>query len=161
MLDSPEGICAGQVRFEYPATSVPFSSPNGLEPGEHCPLTPGDPSGVLPPWREPLRDYLCASTWRLTAVRSCVCAGRCGPSGAKLGVLMQGCRTPETCLASLCCQLPRLMVIVRSSDADQNCSVDMSFRADRPRSSNVPGSREGRPATGRSSALDGDLASTG
>jgi hypothetical protein len=25
MLDSPEGVCAGQVRPEYPATSVPFS----------------------------------------------------------------------------------------------------------------------------------------
>jgi hypothetical protein len=25
MLDSPEGICAGQAGFEYPATSVPFS----------------------------------------------------------------------------------------------------------------------------------------
>ena len=25
MLDSPEGVCAGQVGFEYPATSVPFS----------------------------------------------------------------------------------------------------------------------------------------
>jgi hypothetical protein len=26
MLDSPEGVCAGQVRFEYPATFVLFSS---------------------------------------------------------------------------------------------------------------------------------------
>jgi hypothetical protein len=25
MLDSSEGICAGQSGFEYPATSVPFS----------------------------------------------------------------------------------------------------------------------------------------
>jgi hypothetical protein len=25
VLDSPEGVCAGQVEFEYPATSVPFS----------------------------------------------------------------------------------------------------------------------------------------
>jgi hypothetical protein len=25
MLDSPEGICAGQALFEYPATSVLFS----------------------------------------------------------------------------------------------------------------------------------------
>ena len=25
MLDSPKGVCPGQVRFEYPATSVPFS----------------------------------------------------------------------------------------------------------------------------------------
>jgi len=25
MLDSPEGVCAGQAGFEYPATSVPFS----------------------------------------------------------------------------------------------------------------------------------------
>jgi hypothetical protein len=27
--DSPEGVCAGQARFEYPATSVPFSSRTG------------------------------------------------------------------------------------------------------------------------------------
>jgi hypothetical protein len=27
MLDSPEGVCAGQVGFKYPATSVPFSKP--------------------------------------------------------------------------------------------------------------------------------------
>jgi hypothetical protein len=26
MLDSPEGVCAGQTLFEYPATSVLFSS---------------------------------------------------------------------------------------------------------------------------------------
>jgi hypothetical protein len=26
MLDSPEGVCAGQARFEYPPTSVPFST---------------------------------------------------------------------------------------------------------------------------------------
>jgi hypothetical protein len=26
MLDSPEGVCAGQLGFEYPATSVLFSS---------------------------------------------------------------------------------------------------------------------------------------
>lgn len=26
MLDSPEGVCAGQALFEYPHTSVPFSS---------------------------------------------------------------------------------------------------------------------------------------
>jgi hypothetical protein len=26
MLDSPEGVCAGQAPFEYPATSVFFSS---------------------------------------------------------------------------------------------------------------------------------------
>jgi hypothetical protein len=26
MLDSPEDLCAGQARFEYPATSVPFGS---------------------------------------------------------------------------------------------------------------------------------------
>jgi hypothetical protein len=25
MLDSPQGVCAGQVEFEYPATSVPSS----------------------------------------------------------------------------------------------------------------------------------------
>ena len=25
MLDSPEGVCPGQARFEYPATSVLFS----------------------------------------------------------------------------------------------------------------------------------------
>ncbi len=25
MLDSPEGVCAGQAQFEYPATSVLFS----------------------------------------------------------------------------------------------------------------------------------------
>src|SRR5215216_7257099 len=25
VLDSPEGVCAGQAGFEYPATSVPFS----------------------------------------------------------------------------------------------------------------------------------------
>jgi hypothetical protein len=25
LLDSPEYVCAGQARFEYPATSVPFS----------------------------------------------------------------------------------------------------------------------------------------
>jgi hypothetical protein len=24
LLDSPECVCAGQARFEYPATSVPF-----------------------------------------------------------------------------------------------------------------------------------------
>jgi hypothetical protein len=26
MLDSPDGVCAGQAGFEYPATSAPFSS---------------------------------------------------------------------------------------------------------------------------------------
>jgi hypothetical protein len=26
MLDSPEGVCAGQAGFEYPAISVPFSN---------------------------------------------------------------------------------------------------------------------------------------
>jgi len=26
MLDSPEGVCAGQARFEYPATFVLFSN---------------------------------------------------------------------------------------------------------------------------------------
>jgi hypothetical protein len=26
MLDSPEGVCARQVGFEYPATSIPFSN---------------------------------------------------------------------------------------------------------------------------------------
>jgi hypothetical protein len=26
MLDSPEGVCPGQARFEYPATSVLFSN---------------------------------------------------------------------------------------------------------------------------------------
>ena len=26
MLDSPEGVCAGQTRFEYPATFVLFSN---------------------------------------------------------------------------------------------------------------------------------------
>jgi hypothetical protein len=26
MLDSPEDVCPGQAWFEYPATSVPFSS---------------------------------------------------------------------------------------------------------------------------------------
>ncbi len=26
MLDSPEGVCAGRARFEYPATSVLFSN---------------------------------------------------------------------------------------------------------------------------------------
>jgi hypothetical protein len=26
MLDSPEGVCPGQGRFEYPATSVLFST---------------------------------------------------------------------------------------------------------------------------------------
>jgi hypothetical protein len=32
MLDSPDGVCAGQARFEYPATSVLFSmcSLNGV-----------------------------------------------------------------------------------------------------------------------------------
>jgi hypothetical protein len=29
MLDSPEGVCAGQARFEYPATSVLFSNCGG------------------------------------------------------------------------------------------------------------------------------------
>jgi hypothetical protein len=29
MLDSPEGVCAGQIGFEYPATSVPFSRRGG------------------------------------------------------------------------------------------------------------------------------------
>jgi hypothetical protein len=34
MLDSPERVCAGQVRFEYPATSVPFSKTSkGLRRG--------------------------------------------------------------------------------------------------------------------------------
>jgi hypothetical protein len=26
MLDSPDDVCAGQTRFEYPATSVLFSN---------------------------------------------------------------------------------------------------------------------------------------
>jgi hypothetical protein len=32
MLDSPEGVCAGQVRFEYPATSVLLSLVTGSFP---------------------------------------------------------------------------------------------------------------------------------
>jgi hypothetical protein len=39
---------------------------------------------------EPLFDFLRASEWRLTAVRSSVFPGRAGPSGEKLGVLTQG-----------------------------------------------------------------------
>jgi hypothetical protein len=31
MLDSPEGVCAGQARFEYPATFVLFSNIRGVE----------------------------------------------------------------------------------------------------------------------------------
>jgi hypothetical protein len=31
MLDSPEGVCPGQARFEYPATSVLFSNPDGTD----------------------------------------------------------------------------------------------------------------------------------
>jgi hypothetical protein len=30
MLDSPEGVCPGQARFEYPATSVLFSNRKAL-----------------------------------------------------------------------------------------------------------------------------------
>jgi hypothetical protein len=30
MLDSPEGVCAGQAGSEYPATFVPFSNNAGL-----------------------------------------------------------------------------------------------------------------------------------
>jgi hypothetical protein len=35
MLDSPEGVCAGQIGFEYPATSVPFSgsTPRNVDGG--------------------------------------------------------------------------------------------------------------------------------
>jgi hypothetical protein len=53
MLDSPEGVCAGQARFEYPATSVPFSmssvaygAQTTAQPGAH-PMQPnGDPSAA-------------------------------------------------------------------------------------------------------------------
>jgi hypothetical protein len=33
MLDSPEGVYAGQAGFEYPATSVPFSNYGGGQRG--------------------------------------------------------------------------------------------------------------------------------
>jgi hypothetical protein len=37
MLDSPEGVCPGQARFEYPATSVLFSIREvGVALGENC-----------------------------------------------------------------------------------------------------------------------------
>jgi hypothetical protein len=41
-------------------------------------------------WDEPLSDSLRASEKALTAVRTGVSAGRCGPCGAKLGVLTAG-----------------------------------------------------------------------
>ena len=34
MLDSPEGVCAGQTRFEYPATSVLFSITGAIKWGD-------------------------------------------------------------------------------------------------------------------------------
>jgi hypothetical protein len=36
MLDSPEGVCAGQAGFEYPATSVPFSNFDPLRSSATC-----------------------------------------------------------------------------------------------------------------------------
>jgi hypothetical protein len=36
MLDSPDGVCAGQAGFEYPATSVPFSNFDPLRSSATC-----------------------------------------------------------------------------------------------------------------------------
>jgi hypothetical protein len=71
MLDSPEGVCAGQARFEYPATSVLFSNFESVHVR---------PTGSFPPAG-------CASAWAtgLSALRRLVGArtnrgpGRPGP----------------------------------------------------------------------------------
>jgi hypothetical protein len=54
-----------------------------------------------------------------------------------------------------------LVVIARSSDAYQNCSVDKRFRPHRPRSSTVPGSRTAKWPLAGGQPLDADLASIG
>ena len=41
MLDSPDGVCAGQGRFEYPAASVPSNTRRAAS----RPTTPPSPSG--------------------------------------------------------------------------------------------------------------------
>jgi hypothetical protein len=50
MLDSPEGVCAGQAPFENPATSVPFSNflrcrQAGRSPPNRSSATPSTGSG--------------------------------------------------------------------------------------------------------------------
>ena len=43
MLDSPEDVCAGQARFEYPATFVLFSISNPRLSAMRTAVFPGDP----------------------------------------------------------------------------------------------------------------------
>ena len=65
MLDSPEGVCAGQARFEYPATSVLFSK-YPIRPTTSCEVASrcgGRRAGVAPGWhvmrgRDGLVDHL-------------------------------------------------------------------------------------------------------
>jgi hypothetical protein len=65
MLDSPERVCAGRVRFEYPATSVPFSSSKNArgDPGVEVPLgvAVDDREQVVRSWRPPAGH---ADGWR-------------------------------------------------------------------------------------------------
>jgi hypothetical protein len=44
MLDSPEGVCPGQARFEYPATFVFLTPASG-----RCPETSGSATAAIPP----------------------------------------------------------------------------------------------------------------
>jgi hypothetical protein len=46
LLDSPEDVCPGQARFEYPATSVPFSNFAEGEPITSAPTVGRDPEPV-------------------------------------------------------------------------------------------------------------------
>jgi hypothetical protein len=42
VLDSPEGVCAGEARSEYPATSVPFSNSSPpVQTGPSRSISPG------------------------------------------------------------------------------------------------------------------------
>jgi hypothetical protein len=59
MLDSPEGVCAGQAQFEYPATSVPFSSTNGPRRAD---VTAAEASGRRQPRKKEERQRKEAAT---------------------------------------------------------------------------------------------------
>jgi hypothetical protein len=107
MLDSPESVCAGQAGFEYPATSVLFSTttrpgirrasrswPAGRSSGSASsalPRTPGPPRWTRPGctrWTTP------TSTPR---ARSARCLGGCLLAGRCRGLCSTPATTPRSC----------------------------------------------------------------
>jgi hypothetical protein len=78
MLDSPEGVCAGQAGFEYPATFVLFS--NFLRcHGQASTLGPRTllrRSCATAPTRSACTGAICTGTWRPLALAQAQAQGR-------------------------------------------------------------------------------------